>query len=220
MTRSPIPGSTRGLAPDNALLVLIDHQVGLLRAIRDLPPQEVRDNVLGLAKSAKTLDVPVVLTTNLEGGSNGRLLPKLRRIFAGRHVIGRPGVINAWHWPAFRRAVEQTGRRKIVIAGIGLQSAALGMAREGYEVHAVIDASGAESLSAHDLMVATLRDAGLRIHTWYSVAAELLGDWRRELEAIPLPEAGAALEPPLDRHPAPAKRRAASRLRLSAAART
>ena len=193
MRTSLITRASKGLAPDNALLVLIDYQVGLLRIIRGAPAQDVRDNVLGLAKTAKTLDVPVVLTTNLEGGANGRLLPKLRRIFAGRHVIGRPGVINAWHWPAFRRAVEQTGRRKIVMAGVtagtGLQSAALEMVRDGYEVHAVIDASGAESISARDLMVTTLRDAGLRIHTWYSVAAELLGDWRRELDT------GAPMQP-------------------------
>ena len=175
-----------GLAPDTALLVLIDHQVGLMRIIRDMPPEEARNNVLGLAKSARTLGVPVVLTTNMEWGVNGRLLPELRKLFANQPVIGRPGVINAWRCGPFREAVESTRRRSLVLAGVtvstALQFAALDMLRDGYDVHAVIDASGAESTMARDVAVTTLRDAGVRIHTWFSVAAELLGDWRRDLE--------------------------------------
>lgn len=181
------------LAPDNAVLVLIDHQVGLLRRIRDRAPEEVRQNVLGLAKSAKALNIPVVLTANAGGG--GRLLPELRRLFHDRPVIGRFGTANPWHWPAFREAIECIGRRHVVIAGIpatAMQSAALDMARAGHAVHAVIDASGADSAVARELAVTRLREAGLRIHSWFSVAAEMLGDWRRDLASAdaPMPNHG------------------------------
>ncbi|MGA3403707.1 MAG: isochorismatase family protein [Acetobacteraceae bacterium] len=180
------PGSRDGLSPDNTVLVLIDHQLGMMSIIRDMSLQDVRNNVLGLAQSAKTLGVPVVLTSNMEWGINGRIMPELRRIFADQPVIGRPGVINAWRWPALREAVVQTGRRNVIMAGVttstGLQFAALDMLRDGYDVHAVIDASGAESAVARDVSVATLTHAGVKARTWFSVAAELLGDWQRDID--------------------------------------
>lgn len=186
MTLSQKSESHAGLTPDNAVLVLIDHQVGLMSIIRDMSPQEATANILGLAKSAQILGLPVLLTTNIEWGLNGRLVPELRRIFPSRPVIGRPGVLNAWNWPAFREAVVQGKRRKVIMAGVtvstGLLFAALDMLRDGYEVHAVIDASGAESTLARDLAVATLLHAGARTRSWFSVATELLGDWRHDLE--------------------------------------
>lgn len=186
MSTPHTPGSVEGLTPDNAVLVLIDHQVGMMSIIRDMSLQEARNNVLGLAKSAKTIGLPVVLTSNMEWGINGRIMPELRRIFADQPIIGRPGVINAWRWPDFRDAVAQTGRRKVIMAGvttsIGLQFAALDMARDGYEVHAVIDASGAESAIARDISVATLIHADIKARTWFSVVAELLNDWQRDID--------------------------------------
>ncbi len=118
-----------GLAPENAVLVLIDHQVGTMSIIRDMGLQEATNNVLGLAKSAKTLGLPVVLTSNMEWGINGRIIPELRRVFPDQPVIGRAGVINAWRWPAFREAVAHRtpqgdhGRRddehRIAVRGAG-----------------------------------------------------------------------------------------------------
>ena len=117
------------LSSDNAALVLIDHQVGLMRVVRDMRLQEARNNILGLARSARTLGVPAVLTSNMEWGVNGRVLPGLRRIFADCDIIGRSGVVNAYRWPAFRQAVAATGRRNIILAGVttstGLLFAAL-----------------------------------------------------------------------------------------------
>lgn len=186
MTTLQLSGSNEALTPDNAVLVLIDHQVGMLSIIRDMTVQEVTNNVLGLATAAKTLGLPVVLTSNMEWGINGRIMPELRRVYPDRPVLGRPGIINAWQWPAFRDAIAQTGRRKIIVAGVttstGLQFAALDMLRDGYEVHAVIDASGAESAIARDVSMATLIHAGVNVRTWFSVTAELLGDWQRDID--------------------------------------
>ena len=54
------------------------------------------------------------------------------------------------------------------------------MVADGYEVYGVIDASGSESLIAREAAIATLSTRGVQIRTWFSVAAELVADWRRD----------------------------------------
>ena len=179
-------GPAEGLTPENALLVLVDHQAGLMSIIRDMDPREVENNVLGLAKAARTLNVPVVLTSNVEWGINGRIMPRLRRIFPDQPIISRPGIVNPYSWPGFRDAVAASGRRNLIIAGVtastGLLLPAMDLSHEGYDVHAVIDACGAESTIARDMAVATMLHAGVKARTWFSVTAELLGDWRCDLD--------------------------------------
>lgn len=187
------------LTPENATVLLIDHQVGLMNIVRDMGAEEFKSNVLGLAKTAKTaqtLGLPVVLTTSHDWGPNGQIIPVLRELFPDVEIIRRPGVINAYRWPAFREAVEATGRKKVINAAVTtttcLQFPALDMVLDGYDVHGVIDASGSESPMARDAAVATLSQAGVKVRTWFSVAAELIADWRRD-EANGWPLAAGAV---------------------------
>lgn len=177
-------GPYDALTPDNSVMLLIDHQVGLMNIIRDMSAEELKNNLLGLAKTARTLGVPIILTTSIQWGPNGMLIPELQALFPGAPVIPRPGVINAYRWPPFREAVEATGRKKAIIAAVTdttcLQFPALDMVKDGYDVHGVIDASGAESPMAREASVATLAMHGVKVRTWFSVAAELIADWRRD----------------------------------------
>ncbi|ACL16259.1 isochorismatase family protein [Methanosphaerula palustris] len=177
-------GPSDVLTSENAALLLIDHQVGLMQLIRDMTPEEFKNNILGLAKTAKHFKLPVILTTSRDYGPNAPILPELKQIFPDVTVIRRTGVINAWRWPAFRRAVEETGRKKLIIAGISdgtcLQFPSLDAVKEGFDVHAVIDASGAVSTHERDATIATLSQAGVKIRNWWSVGAELEADWRRD----------------------------------------
>jgi nicotinamidase-related amidase len=188
-------GPAGTLTPENSILLLIDHQVGLMQLIDDMPPELARNNVVGLAETAKTLGLPVLLTTSRDWGPNGVIIPELKALFPDVAVIRRPGVINAYRWPAFREALEATGRKKVIVAAVTdstcLQFPSLDMVLDGYEVHAVIDASGAESPGqiVRDATVATLAQAGVKVRTWFSVAAELIADWRRD-EALGWPLAG------------------------------
>ena len=129
------------LTPGNAALLLIDHQVGLLQLVRDASPEEFRNNVLGLAKTAKLFELPVILTTSLDWGPNGPILPELKALFPDVATIRRPGVINAWRWPAFRDAVDALNRTKLIIAAMTdstcLQFPALDAVLEGFDVHGV-----------------------------------------------------------------------------------
>lgn len=180
------------LTPQNAALLLIDHQVGLMQLVRDMSPEEYKNNILGLAKTAKHFNVPALITTSRDYGPNGPILPELKKLFSDVDIIRRTGVINAWRWPAFRTAVEKTGRKKLIIAGISdstcLQFPALDAVKEGYDVHAVIDASGAVSVLEREATIATLAQAGVKVRNWWSVGAELQADWRRD-EAIGWPYA-------------------------------
>ena len=165
------------LTSNNAALLLIDHQVGLMQLVRDISPEQFRNNILGLAKTAKLFELPVILTTSRDWGPNGPMLPELRKLFPDISVIRRTGVINAWRWPEFREAVDSLDRKKLIIAGLTdstcLQFPALDAVLEGFEVHGVIDASGAVSKEEREATVSVLSQAGVKVRNWWSVAAEL-----------------------------------------------
>ena len=135
--------------PDNAAMVLIDHQVGTMSWTHSLDINIVRKNTLKLAQIAKALEMPVVLTSSMEDQINftGPLIPELEQIlpeaFAAR--IRRPGIVNAMHHEGFNKAVKATGRKKLFVAGITTEICitfpVLQMLEEGYEVQVSADAS-------------------------------------------------------------------------------
>lgn len=196
MPYTPNTGPHDSLTPQNAVLVLIDHQVGLMRLIDDMPPERAKGNALGLARAAKTLGLPVILTTSRDRGPNGVLLPELTALFPDTEVIRRPGLINAYRWPAFRAALAATGRSKVVVAAATnatcLSFPSLDMVLDGYEVHAVIDASGAETPGriVRETVVANLSRAGVHITSWSGVVAELTAGRRRDEARERPPAAG------------------------------
>ncbi len=177
-------GPYESLTPDNSALLLIDHQVGLMQLVRDMSPEDFRNNVVGLAKTAKLFEMPVILTTSRDWGPNGPILPELKQVFPDVTVIRRPGVINAWRWPQFRKAIDATNRKKLIIAAMTdstcLQFPALDAVLEGFEVHGVIDASGAVSTHEREATISVLAQAGVKVRNWWSIAAELQANWRSD----------------------------------------
>lgn len=179
------------LAPDNAAVLLIDHQVGTMTfGIQDLDPLALKNNALWLADLARIYDLPVVLTTSNADGTNGPLFPELVDALPDAPVVSRV-IIDAWADPAFLQAVEATSRKKLVMAGVTadvcLTFPALGAVADGYDVYAVMDASG--TVGPHALQAALFRmsQAGVKIANTNMVAAELQADWS-------LPTAAAAGE--------------------------
>src|SRR5690606_37288474 len=84
------------LDKDDVALLMVDHQAGLLSLVRDFSPDDFRNNVLALAEIAKFFDIPTILTTSLEDGPNGPMVPELKAIFPDAPYFARPGQINAW----------------------------------------------------------------------------------------------------------------------------
>jgi nicotinamidase-related amidase len=134
------------LSPDNAALLLIDHQTGLLPLVRDWSEVELKNNVLALGKIAKIFNLPVIITSSYEQGPNGPLAHGVTELFPDVKVVKRQGEINAWDDPNFVKAVESTGRKKLIMAGIVtdvcIAFPALSAIEAGYDVIVAIDASG------------------------------------------------------------------------------
>lgn len=172
----------------NAAVLLVDHQTGLLSLVRDIDPDRFKNNVLALADLAKYFALPTILTTSFEDGPNGPLVPELKEQFPEAPYIARPGQINAWDNEDFVKAVQETGRKQLVIAGVVTEVCvafpALSALAEGFEVFVVTDASGTFNditrHSAWDRMSA----AGAQLMTWFAVACELHRDWRNDITGL------------------------------------
>ncbi|MBR0947969.1 nicotinamidase-related amidase [Bradyrhizobium japonicum] len=171
--------------PDNAAMVLIDHQVGTMSWTHSLDINIVRKNAIKLAQIAKALKMPVVLTSSMEDQINftGPLIPELEQIlpeaFAAR--IRRPGIVNAMHHEGFNKAVKAIGREKLFVAGITTEICVtfpvLQMLEEGYEVQVSADASASFSQVGNDLALQRMHKAGAAIVTVPQIVSELALDW-------------------------------------------
>lgn len=104
---------------DNATLLLIDHQVGTMQLIKNIDRELAAKQSIALAKMAKILNMPVVITSSQEDRAQGPILPEISKIQpeADAARIKRPGVVNAWAYDAFREAVLATGRKHLIMAG-------------------------------------------------------------------------------------------------------
>ncbi len=172
------------LSPDNATLLLVDHQTGLMQLVRDYGTDEFKNNVLALADVAKLYNLPTILTTSAEQGPNGPMFPELKAKFPDAPYIPRPGQINAWDNEDFVTAVKATGRKKLIIAGIVTDVCvafpAISALSEGYDVYVVVDASGTFSEAVRESALLRMTHVGAIMMSWFAVSAELQRDWRRD----------------------------------------
>ncbi|MET0401311.1 MAG: isochorismate family cysteine hydrolase YcaC [Cystobacter sp.] len=173
---------------DNAAVLLVDHQAGLLSLVRDFNPDQFKNNVLALADLAAYFKLPTLLTTSFEDGPNGPLMPELKEKFPRAPFIPRPGQINAWDNEDFVRAVKATGRKQLIIAGVVTEVCvafvALSALAEGFEVFVVTDASGTFNEVSRHASWNRMAEAGAQLVTWFAVACELHRDWRRDVEGL------------------------------------
>lgn len=176
------------LSKDNAVVLLIDHQAGLISLVQDFSPNEFKNNVLALADLAHYFKLPTILTTSFENGPNGPLVPELKQLFPNAPYIPRPGQINAWDNSDFVKAVKDTGRKQLIMAGVVTDVCvtfpALSAIEEGYDVFAVTDASGTFDPVVRDAAWSRMSAAGVQLMNWFSVACELHRDWRNDIEGL------------------------------------
>ena len=173
---------------NKAACLLVDHQTGLFSLVQDFEPAEFKNNVLATAAVAKFFKLPTVLSTSLEGGPNGPLLPEIREMHADAPIVHRPGQINAWDNEEFVEAVKKTGRSQLIVAGIVtdvcVAHVALSAVEAGYDVFVVVDASGTFNAAVRDASWARMTANGVQLVNWFSVACELQRDWRNDMEGL------------------------------------
>jgi nicotinamidase-related amidase len=168
---------------ENAALLLIDHQVGTMGWVKSIPFNDLKRNALILAKTAKILKLPTVLTSSMEEYTQGPLLSELETIlpdeFAAR--VKRFGIVNAMDDENFAKAVKATGRKKLIIAGVTNDVCtvypALSLVEAGFEVQVVADAGGSPTMMADDISLRRMERGGVTLTTANQLVAELAGSW-------------------------------------------
>jgi nicotinamidase-related amidase len=168
---------------EDAAMLLIDHQVGTMSWVKSISFDELKRNTLLLAKTARILKLPVVLTSSMEDHAQGPLLSELGQIlpdaFAAR--IKRVGIVNAMDDENFAAAVRAAGRKKLVIAGVTNDVCtvfpALSLVREGFEVQVVADAGGSPSRIGDDMALRRMERGGVTLTSTNQLIAELVGNW-------------------------------------------
>ena len=168
------------LTPDNCVVALIDHQPQMLFGVSNFDRQGIINNVVALAKATRVFDVPVVLSTVETKGFSGYMWPQLQAVFPGRASIERSSM-NAWDDKNFVAAIEKTGRKKIVLAGLWTETCValptIQAIHDGYEVYVVEDCCGDVSQLAHDNSMKRVIQAGAKPVTALSVMLEWQRDW-------------------------------------------
>lgn len=169
--------------PQNSTLLLIDHQVGTMQLIKNIDVGQAKRMALALAKTAHILSIPTILTSSQEDRMQGPLLPELKEILpdAFEARIKRAGIVNAWTDANFKAAVEATGRKNLIMAGVTtdvcLVFPALSAVGDGYNVQAVMDASGSPYELSEEMSRRRMQEGGVVLTATNTVIAELAQDW-------------------------------------------
>jgi len=184
MTSEPMrdPVTDHLLTPRNSALVVIDYQPLQLQVMSSMDREVLVDNIVSVARLARTYDLPVVLSTVNAADGQGNTLPEIKAALPDTPEIDRT-TMNAWEDVEFRQAVEATGRKKLIMTAlwteICLAFPTLDALRDGFEIYPVVDAVGGTSPEAHRAGLERIVQAGARPISWVGLAGELQRDWAR-----------------------------------------
>ncbi|MBP9694475.1 MAG: isochorismatase family protein [Alphaproteobacteria bacterium] len=171
------------LDPDDAVMLLIDHQSGLFQLVRDMDQPTLRNHATALARLAHLAKMPTFTTASVPDGPNGPLIPEIHQANPNAVYIPRTGQINAWDNPAWVSAIEKTKRKTLIIAGtltsVCMAFPALSALVKGYKVFCVVDASGNWSKMATDITLARVVQAGAIPIDTFALLGEIMSTWNR-----------------------------------------
>ncbi|KAA1011323.1 hydrolase [Paraburkholderia panacisoli] len=172
------------LTPTNSQIIFIDQQPQMAFGVQSIDRQVLKNNVVGLAKAAKTFNIPTIITTVESESFSGFTYPELLDVFPDQPTLERTSM-NSWDDQKVRDALKKNGRNKVVVAGLWTEVcnttfALCAMLEGGYEIYMVADASGATSKDAHDYAMQRMVQAGAVPVTWQQVMLEWQRDWARK----------------------------------------
>jgi nicotinamidase-related amidase len=179
----PSGGGKALINVDDTVLLLLDHQDGLFLTVKDISVAELRANVTALARIATLLKIPVITTASVPDGPNGPLMPEIAEFAPHARYVPRQGEVNAWDNEAYVKAVRETGKKTLIMAGVWtnvcVMFPALDAKAAGFNVYAVVDASGDPSEMASRTTLARFTQAGIVPTNTNAVICELHRTWRR-----------------------------------------
>ena len=190
MSSEPIrdPLKDHLLTPQNSAFVVIDYQPVQVNSIASMERQRLVSNIVRASKAAVLYGLPIVHSTvNVKTGINKPPIAALRKVLDKVPTYDRT-TINAWEDVEFRKAVEATGRKKLIMTALWTEACltfpALDAIRDGYEVYVVADAVGGTSVTAHDMALRRIEQAGGKMISVTQLWCELQRDWARK-ETVP-----------------------------------
>jgi nicotinamidase-related amidase len=179
----PSGGGKALINVDDAALLLLDHQTGLFQTVKDISVAELRANVIALARIATLLNIPVVTTASVPDGPNGPLMPEIAEHAPHAVYVPRQGEVNAWDSEAYVKAVRETGKKTLIMAGVWtgvcVMFPALDARAAGFNVYAVMDASGDPTEFVSRTTLARFGQAGIVPTSTNVTICELHRTWRR-----------------------------------------
>jgi nicotinamidase-related amidase len=168
--------------PQDSVVVFIDHQPQMTFGVAGPDRAALINNVVLLARVAKEFDVPAVLTAVETESFSGYIWPQLLDVFPGQEVVERSSM-NSWDDAGFRRAIEATGRKNIILTGLWTEVCvawpAIEMLGAGYTIYVVEDCCGATSPAAHDAALSRMVQAGAIRLTTMGAVLEWQRDWAK-----------------------------------------
>ena len=201
----PTGGGAMLLDPNDTVILLLDHQSGLFQTVKDIPVADLRRNVEMIARLATLLAIPVITTASEPNGTNGPLMPEIARHAPHATYVARKGEVNAWDNEDFVAQVRATGRKTLVMAGVWtgvcVMFPALDARAAGYDVYAVLDASGDPSEFASRISLARFVQGGVKPISTNALLSEVHRTWARpeaaelaQLYALAAPNYAAVIE--------------------------
>ena len=201
----PSGGGKALINVDDTALLLLDHQTGLFQTVKDITVAELRANVIALARIATLLKIPVITTASVPDGPNGPLMPEIAQHAPHAVYVPWQGEVNAWDNEAYVKAVRETGKKTLIMAGVWtsvcVMFPALDAKITGFKVYAVIDASGDPSDLASRTTLARFTQAGVIPTSTNAVLSEVHRTWNRpeaselaKLYALVAPNYAAVIE--------------------------
>lgn len=165
------------LTRTNAVLLLVDHQVGLVAGSRYPEPQDLRKNVVGLTGACKILGLPIVVTTTMSDGMFGPLFPELANLLKDQEIIDRT-MVNPFDEPRIPTSIKKIGKSKVIIAGVNTAVCtcfpAISAVNAGYSAYAAIDASGAFDETERQTAITRMNQAGVIVADYNAIVVEML----------------------------------------------
>jgi len=167
---------------EDSAVVFIDHQPQMTFGVANIDRATLINNVTLLAKVAKEFNVPAVLTAVETESFSGYIWPQLLDVFPGQEVIERTSM-NSWDDAGFRKAIEATGRKNILLTGLWTEVCVtwptIEMLGAGYNIYVVEDCCGATSQAAHEAALSRMVQAGAVRVTTIPALLEWQRDWAR-----------------------------------------
>jgi nicotinamidase-related amidase len=173
---------------EDSVMLLVDHQVGTLNFVANRSHELIISRTRALARLAKALEIPVVLTSSQETYAQGLLLPDLKELLPEEYEarVKRSGITNAWDDPEYKEAVLKAanGKKNIIMAGLTndvcIVWPAISMQEEGFDVQVVIDGGGSPTQIADDIAQQTWESKGVRTTSINQLISELVASWATE----------------------------------------